>query len=319
MPSIPAELCQIKKAREFTDAKLAEMREFVQRQSELEGILLGTYGSYARREASSQSDLDFFVICKTVDQLEEATEHVRPITVELTKIAGRTPSLTGAFGGVEDLETMLSKIGGNDDHNSKITRRILFLLEGEWLGNKGMFEEVRQQLLGKYIRDTITSHQFALFLLNDIIRYYRTICVDFEFKTIQDASPKPWGTRNIKLVFSRKLLYFSGLLMIAETAQRSHSEKIKTLTRLSSMPVIDRILEICGPSATQALTLYDEFMESLSKAEVRSELDATSEADRLKEPFRSLKDKGHHFSWKLMSLLRDTYDSSHPIHRALVL
>lgn len=194
-----------------------------------------------------------------------------------------------------------------------------FLLEGEWLGNKGMFEEVRQQLLGKYIRDTITSHQFALFLLNDIIRYYRTICVDFEFKTIQDASPKPWGTRNIKLVFSRKLLYFSGLLMIAETAQRSHSEKIKTLTRLSSMPVIDRILEICGPSATQALTLYDEFMESLSKAEVRSELDATSEADRLKEPFRSLKDKGHHFSWKLMSLLRDTYDSSHPIHRALVL
>lgn len=126
MPSIPAELCQIKKAREFTDAKLAEMREFVQRQSELEGILLGTYGSYARREASSQSDLDFFVICKTVDQLEEATEHVRPITVELTKIAGRTPSLTGAFGGVEDLETMLSKIGGNDDHNSKITRRILF-------------------------------------------------------------------------------------------------------------------------------------------------------------------------------------------------
>jgi predicted nucleotidyltransferase len=312
-------LPNIKAARDFSNAKLKRMRSLVQRHSGLDDILLGTYGSYARREASSQSDLDFFVICRTPDQTTMARTVIEPIALKLVKIAGRKPSKSGAFGDVEDLETMLSNIGGNDDHNSKITRRILFLLEGEWLSNESFFEEVLEKLLGKYVRDTITSHQFALFLLNDIIRYYRTMCVDFEFKTIQDADPKPWGTRNIKLVFSRKLLYFSGLLMVAETAQRSHGEKIKVLKRLIKMPVIDRILDVCGPSSVQALKLYDYFMGALSEADVRHALDQTTEADRSQEPFRTLKDTGHHFSGKRMSLLRETYDISHPIHRALVL
>jgi len=45
------------------------------------------------------------------------------------------------------------------------------------------------------------------FLLHDLIRYYRTICVDFEYKTYENG--KPWGDRNIKIQFSRKFLYFS--------------------------------------------------------------------------------------------------------------
>lgn len=314
-----SKLPHIAESRTFTEAKLQEMRKLVQVEKGLDGILLGTYGSYARREASQQSDLDFFVICKNATQIESAKMIVEPIATQLIKVAGREPSAKGAFGEVEDLETMLSNIGGNDDHNSKITRRILFLLEGEWLGNKSMFEDVLQQLLSKYVREAITSHQLALFLLNDIIRYYRTICVDFEYKTIQDADPKPWGTRNIKLVFSRKLLYFSGLLMVAETAQRTYAEKMKSLVRLSSMPVADRVIDVCGERAVFALKLYDEFMEALASLEVRQSLDDTKADERTKEPFRTLKDKGHHFSWSLVSLLRETYDVSHPIHRAIVL
>jgi predicted nucleotidyltransferase len=314
-----AGLPNISAARDFSNRKIKEMRELLAQQPRIGDSVLGTYGSYARREASPQSDLDFFVICRTPQQLENTRRSIDPLTTQLIAIAGREPSKTGAFGDVEDLETMLSNIGGNDDHNSKITRRILFLLEGEWLGNQDFFDEVLNALLGKYVRENITSHQFALFLLNDIIRYYRTICVDFEFKTVQDANPKPWGTRNIKLVFSRKLLYFSGILVVAETAQRSYSEKISTLKNLLSMPVIDRIATVCGPRSFQALELYDSFLEQLSREEVRKSLDAVSEADRLSEPFRSLKDQGHHFTWKLMSLLRETYDASHPIHRALVL
>src|SRR5262249_1475741 len=109
-------LPNIVKAREFTDNKLQEMRAFVQKQQGLNEILLGTYGSYARREASAESDLDFFVICKSARQIEQAKTVLKPITNELIRIAGREPSPTGAFGDVEDLETMLSNIGGNDDH-----------------------------------------------------------------------------------------------------------------------------------------------------------------------------------------------------------
>ena len=109
--------------------------------------------------------------------------------------------------------------------------------------------------LNDNVRGQATSHQFTLFLLNDIIRDDRTICVDFEFKTIQDANPKPWGTRNIKLVFSRKLLYFSGVLIVAETAQRSYDEKMRLLKLLLGKPAIERVMHICGPRSFQATTL----------------------------------------------------------------
>ena len=52
--------------------------------------------------------------------------------------------------------------------------------------------------------------------------------------------------RNIKLVFSRKLLYASGLFSIAMTADRARKEKIKILEDLFSRPVMERMMTICG-------------------------------------------------------------------------
>jgi predicted nucleotidyltransferase len=311
-------LPNIQEARRYSDEKLALMRGAIVDSSELKDVLVGTFGSYARREASKESDLDFFAICKSEDQIDSARAALEKISPRLIQLAGRPPAKAGAFGDVDDLPTMLTNIGGNDDHNAKITRRVLLLLEGEWLNNEDMFKQCRRSLLDRYIRDTITSHQLALFLLNDIIRYYRTICVDFEFKTVETENPKPWGTRNIKLVFSRKLLYFS-VLAVAEAMQRSYEEKLRIVTELIDLPVIERVLKVCGDQAVNALQLYDAFLGEFAKEEIRSKLDETKESERTKEPFRRLKDEGHHFSWRLMSLFRQTYDISHPIHRLIFL
>jgi hypothetical protein len=143
------------------------------------------------------------------------------------------------------------------------------------------------------------------------------MCVDFEFKTTEIE--KPWATRNIKLVFSRKLLYFSGVLAVAETMQHSYEEKLRILAELLSMPVVERVLAVCGEPAFRALELYDSFLGEFAKREVRTELDKIREDDRTTEPFRRLKDDGHHFSWRLMSLFKQTYDLSHPIHRLIFL
>ncbi|MDO8875122.1 MAG: nucleotidyltransferase domain-containing protein [Pseudolabrys sp.] len=304
-------------ARAFTKTQISAIREYFAKSGDLDGLLVGTNGSYARGEASAQSDLDFFVICKNPNQVEGAKRALKEVAPKLIKIAGRNPSTDGAFGHVEDIPTILTNIGGNDDLNQKITRRVLLLLEGEWLNDQAMLMECRASLLERYIRPKMTSHQLALFLLNDIIRYYRTVCVDFEFKTVEDD--KDWGIRNIKLVFSRKLLYFSGVLAVAETMQRSREEKLRLLQELFSIPVIDRVIKICGDSAFHSLELYDSFLREMASDVIRHDLEKTKEGDRTTEPFRRLKDEGHHFSWRLMSLFRQTYDISHPIHRLIFL
>ena len=246
--------------------------------------------------------------------------NLEAISPALSAIVSKAPSSDGVFGKTNDLPGMLKNIGGDRDTNEAITKRVLFLLEGEWIAGEALAQKLRNDLIDCYVRPNITSHQIALFLLNDIIRYYRTICVDFEFKTMQSLKPKPWGTRNVKLVFSRKLLYFSGVIAIAETAQKTYGQKKKSLLELFAMPVADRLLSVCGERAVRPLRIYEEFLEEMSKAEVREQLDNVTEANRDKsQTFRILKDRGHHFSWELLSLLKQTYESSHPIHRALVL
>ena len=151
-----------------------------------------------------------------------------------------------------------------------MTHRILFLLEGEWLYNKEGLRDFRREILKRYIREEMSDHQLALFLLNDVIRYYRTIAVDYEFKVTEG---KPWGIRNIKLIFSRKLLYASGLFSVAMTADRAREDKIGILEDLFELPVMERMISICGRSRMEAvLNSYNRFLEKLEDSDTREHL-----------------------------------------------
>ena len=66
-----------------------------------------------------------------------------------------------------------------------------------------------------------------MFLLNDVIRYWRTICIDLEHKVRADNKAR--DIRLIKLRFSRMLLYASGVLAIGEGYRRSSEEKLESL------------------------------------------------------------------------------------------
>ena len=142
---------------------------------------------------------------------------------------------------------------------------------------------------------------------------------DFEHKVAEKS--KSWGVRNIKLTFSRKLLYFGGIITVAETAQKTRDVKIKETLRLLEMAPLERIEYISKYRVDKVFKLYDYFLMNLSNDKIREELDKANikfTSEQNPAIFRELKNESKHFSWALELLLKQTYDDTHPIHHALV-
>ncbi|WP_306397826.1 nucleotidyltransferase domain-containing protein [Telluria beijingensis] len=306
----------IQTAKEHSLQKINALRGVLASEDPTFSIVVG--GSLARGEASDESDIDYFFFGDDQASVNRATEFLRSKESDIARIVGKAPSADGAFGagGCETRLALLTDIGGNADENSKITRRILFLLEGAWLTSEPTFTQYRREVLMRYVSEHIAAPHLTRFLLNDVIRYYRTICVDFEFKTVEKQ--KEWGLRYIKLRYSRQFLYFSGIMAIAQTVGLTPTAKVERLMELFEQTPIERVRTICGSNADSALALYDNFLEKISSPEMRRELNSvTQNSVTHTHAFKELQSKGREFTDELSKILNGTYGSRHPIHRAL--
>jgi len=137
--------------------------------------------------------------------------------IEDRKVKG--PGIEATFGGLAFSNDIIHKIGGGDDTNKNTTQRILLLLESASIGHRhgdnSAHERVMQGVLNRYILEdraaSIGDIKVPRFLLNDIVRYWRTMAVDFGYKRKQRQG-KGAALRTVKLRLSRKLIYVSGLL-----------------------------------------------------------------------------------------------------------
>lgn len=279
-------------------------------------IIIGVNGSLARRECTSGSDVDLFFLGLD-DSAEDLADKQRTYRAELMKRGIKMPALGGVFERPLQASKMLDTIGGNKDTNMYITRRMLFLLEGEWIYNERGFADLRTQLIGKYIADDIEKKKIALFLLNDIIRYWRTICVDFEHKML-DAK-KPRAIRIIKLRFSRMLLYFAGVAAVSKTGDLDSEGKRKLLERLFSQPAIERVKYIFGKRADAVVQLYAEFLSDVDNVDIRGALEQAGDKGIVTKEYELLADKARNFKDELLSILFDELGPDHEVIRALLL
>jgi len=281
------------------------------------GTTLAITGSLARMEAAEGSDFDAYVIRSDGTETTDSAERLWSSALEKSGLSD--PSGTGNFGSDQNLRCgeIVENIGGNNDDTRKLSQRVSLFLESKFIGDTDTANELIDRIVARYIGEKITNHQLGMFLLNDIIRFYRTICVDFEYKTEEEG--KSWGIRNIKLVYSRKMIYFSGVIMCAELAQRSPGDKRRFCIDMIQLTPVERVLKVMGIGALQSLKYYDNFLGAMRDRNIRDEIKGV-EADRRNdsETFVNLKNQGHRFGWSLRSMFMQHYDSTHPIHKALM-
>lgn len=301
----------ITRTRAFSKKKIADIREVLKEStpSEVIGIV---FGSYARGEASEASDLDYIV----TSQHKVSESDMEACRSSIGSVVSVEPARDGAFATHVDRGTIIPIPGGDDDTNSILTRRLLLLLESDWLFNEAGFRQLRRDLIAHYVAATPRHDQIAFFLLNDIIRYWRTITVDYRYKT--GVAGKPWAIRNIKLVFSRKLIYAAGLFSVGLTHGKSEPDKVDQLEALFSLTPGERLEAICGRTAiADALQVYDRFLEAFEDESVRNHLKSLETGARDDPVFRDLRDKGNDFTVALRKAFEHTF-VDHPIRNAVL-
>lgn len=306
---LPSATCaRIADSYRFTSEKISLAKKLLQK--ELTGIssknkyCIVAVGSYGRYEASQESDLDGYVIYEK--NLSQVT--IVAINEKIKEVARKSGiRLSGGFDPIS-LDDMHKNIGGNDDTNPSITNRILFLLESECLYGQPFYSLSYRKILKKYLNDLLKfKKQSPRFLLSDIIRYYRTICVDYEFKITEEN--KDWALRNIKLRFSRKGLYFGGIAILLNSMNKRDTDKYDYICKNLRLPFADKIAHILleqqkSHEHAKILTLYAAFLKEISKKRTRNCLKRLHKSDRAKdEKFCSLEKKAKDFNESLRKLL----------------
>jgi predicted nucleotidyltransferase len=293
------------------------------------------FGSVARYEVTDASDIDWVLL---VNGQADLAHQRRALSIggTIDALAGKKVGREGTFGKLVFSHDVVQYIGGGEDTNANFTRRMLLLLESRPIGARVAYDGVVRVILERYLTGDHgwaagrATHGVPRFLLNDIVRYWRTIAVDHAYKQ-WTRDNREWALRSAKLRLSRKLIYASGLLCCFGFVDESWASdpsigqddrKLKGLDHLLTLfaqTPLDRLAAAfdrspgLNDSARQALDAYDSFLGILSDEEQREHLEklesSASDNDSL---WKRVRDLGVGFQDGLDAVFLDDETSTYP-------
>lgn len=248
---------------DFTESLLAEIPS--SERTELIGDHTTIYavGSGGRGELSPHSDLDVFLVKHGEPR---RIDEVRLQSAVLRALRARgfpDPSNDANFLKLHSAQTLIDKMGEpSDDWENTFTARMLLLLESRPLVGEGAYDELAAKALDAYWKNVERHREdyLPIILLNDIIRYWRILLLNYESKTAEKvrkmvarfpdekASERILAERDLesdkqlrtyKLRFSRCLMCYSSVAyLLAETRATKAAGKKGHVTRESAARMV---------------------------------------------------------------------------------
>lgn len=274
------------------------------------------HGSFARGEATTQSDFDYLVVAHELSEdvtvMQDILRAVDDFVV--TELRGGSgegggrPGATGLFGHIASAPGLTERIGLEQDTNVSTTRRLLVLEESASIYQPERRAKLLRAVLARYLVDYPGSRKEGVprFLLNDVIRYWYTLAVDYQAKR-WEGDDRGWGLRYLKLLLSRKLVYAATVV----TLLRCDKQRPATVDRLAEefdkAPLV-RLIELLddeqfeGREDLEEIVLIAErFAAFLADAELREKAKVAPAPDGLDTDPR----------------LREMLEAAASLHRAL--
>lgn len=245
-------------------------------------VFIGITGSVGRLEQTTHSDVDFGIYALraydgTLVDLEQLSSKCHMTLVEKDL---KAPNASGVLGEPMYLQQasidLIGRQGLEGDSNAALTHRMLLLCESTYVAGETAWREGLEHIREAYLEHHRKQGRPPRFLLNDVVRYWRTMCVDFQGKMIE-RKDSGWGTRNAKLRMSRKLLFASSVLPLFATIGAPTSELDARLQSWYGITPLERLTACAlllgqGELADELLGAYDQFLLMLDAN--RAELEA---------------------------------------------
>ncbi len=298
---LPALTSAAKRSRGLIDRATRDLLEAVPPPGE-EPLLLDVVllGSAARYELTGESDFDFLVIAHGIPGLVEdpvtkqpvaATRKILAALQDLQKGEGLAGAgATGMFGQIVSAPDLIERIGLEKDTNETHSHRILLLEESVSIYQPALREGLVRAMLDRYLDDYRTEPKEGVprFLLNDVERYWRTMCVDYQAKhwrqlplrfreALDPEAEFDWGLRYFKLLISRKLTFVGTVTSLLLCKHLGITQPdVDFLFKQFEMPALARLAQLYEYIApdrlddlAEALRIADEFNAKLATEDFR--------------------------------------------------
>lgn len=244
-------------------------------------------GSTGRGEASEFSDLDLIMLTpsKTDGSGNELAASTLSKLDEICVKADFIKALRAC--GLKDLDghgkyfenftanALIQAIGApNDDVTGAFTARLLLLLESRPLIGADIHASAIDKILSAYWTDfpPHSEHFIPAYFTNDVLRLWRTFCVNYEARTRTLVDDKRFQKRvkNLKLKYSRMLTCYSAVLYLLNefsvlgtvTPGNANSMCMKTpIERLQSISDTTETPQL-RQHITDILERYDGFLQT---------------------------------------------------------